>query len=269
VPAIRVTPGATSRHRPAKADEAPSPKAEKTERGCTAQAQPRPQKASEQITMPLSKKADRERARARRIAAKAATAIDQSQDEAELARLSAFPLVLRDPSGIPEGLTEHGLMALDLLARKHKQNYAARYLKITRSQMKTLMEENKSNNAVRLAWESGNALHEERHLRRTDAWADKSFVTNIHYGKTVFGWKESEAPLVNIDQRGPGMVLPDALSEAELYKRLGISGPVHLVAQPAPIKQIEGPRAAAPLSVIQERVRALTGAPKRTTLPPV
>jgi hypothetical protein len=199
------------------------------------------------------RKADRERAAARRAAARnqgqpagpdeAATIAAQS----ELQRLAALDphTMLTFEGAEPVGMNADGLKFVGLLATAFPGDrglkFIAKSFNIHRSVLKALFDRDKGANAIRLAWEAGDAMAEFAHYRLMMGHAADKFIAAIFVSKSIHNWRENDQSMVTVNANGPTLVLPDALSEEELYRRLGISGPVHLVAQPAPLKLIEPP----------------------------
>jgi predicted DNA-binding protein (UPF0251 family) len=147
------------------------------------------------------------------------------KDEAPVTR-PALPAVALPPGQLVERdgrdatvITAAGLEAVRILAAVGRtQNSIAASLGIGRAAFKGCMDRQE---AVRLAWEAGNAEDEQYWmdvLRR--AAADGAFIPAMFILKARFGYRENDAPQ---DARpNITIVLPDALSPEQYLKTIGV-----------------------------------------------
>jgi len=146
----------------------------------------------------------------------------------ELEALDLAALVERDGPGAVTSLSGHGLKYVELLASlRCSQHFIAAKLRLSRSQFKTLLDEKSGperTNAVRLAWEWGEAYAENEHRKLLGRWENKSFVTTLHVSKSIFGRAEGPQSQINIET-GPRWVLPGPYSPQEYMALMGQTAP--------------------------------------------
>jgi AraC-like DNA-binding protein len=171
------------------------------------------------------------RARNRRLKAKQrkldALALEQAPERRELERLAAVP---KADLRAGDTLSADGLLYVEMLAQHHGVKLIAQSLGISRRTLKRMMDANRGDNAVMLAWEWGDAVAEDR-LRQTleKQSADGKLISTIHLGKAVHGYREGDDKnSVNINT-GIQLVLPQSMSMAELLKQRGMTAPLEVV----------------------------------------
>lgn len=134
--------------------------------------------------------------------------------------------VLRASDGQPGGLTPDGLALLGTLATHGKsQGYAASKFTITKAQMKKLMGPADDANEIRLTWERGFAVYEDKITKWAEAHAAKNPTACMFLAKCKLEWIDTPRPPPSIEHKIQ-IVLPASQTRAEYFATLGIEAPL-------------------------------------------
>jgi hypothetical protein len=113
-------------------------------------------------------------------------------------------------------------------SEKKTQRTIAAWLEKTLRGFEFQLAADKGDNPLRLAYEDGCAECEQEQIDRgmeLDPRNPKEVVGWIYFTKAQFGWRDKPE---NAPADGPKIqfILPGSLSEAEYFKKLGITGPI-------------------------------------------
>jgi hypothetical protein len=105
------------------------------------------------------------------------------------------------------------------------QNFIAAAFRLSRATWTKLMGKGKDETALRIAFERGQAVHEQDIASRLLAAGVRFTPALMSYTKAKLGWREAE-PIVSNNENRIQIVLPAPTTREEMFKRLNLTGPL-------------------------------------------